>query len=60
MVVGIDKQHYYLKELARLIDGKFVIPVSWYYYDETLCGDCWSVDFKVNSFRFVLHNVVLF
>lgn len=48
MVVGSDKQHYYLNELARLKDGKFVIPISWYYYDETLSGDCWAVDVEAS------------
>lgn len=58
MVVGSDKQHYYLNELARLKDGKYVIPFSWYYAGKTLTGDCWPVDIVVRykfRFRFSFH-----
>jgi len=43
-------RHYYIDELARLNDGKFVIPVRWL---EDLKGNIFA-----DAYQVVLHDTV--
>ncbi|KAF7316136.1 hypothetical protein MIND_00131700 [Mycena indigotica] len=35
--------HFYVNELCRLKDGRFVIPIRWVTMNSAICADCYSV-----------------
>jgi hypothetical protein len=39
--------HYYVNEIAQLIDGHFVIPVCWIKVDGTMHADVYSVQLNI-------------
>ena len=53
MVIGPDKQHFYVHELAATTEGKLVIPTKWIIVDGQLCGESWPVVKKVRAYMHI-------
>ncbi|KAI0685857.1 hypothetical protein BC835DRAFT_1535847 [Cytidiella melzeri] len=55
-------QHFYIKELARLRDGRFVIPMKWLCVidketgAETECADVYHVDYEITGLKIQFNN----
>ncbi len=36
-------QHFYVNEVAKLVDGRFVIPIRWIIRKKELCADVYEL-----------------
>ncbi|KAH9942016.1 hypothetical protein B0H21DRAFT_811258 [Amylocystis lapponica] len=49
-------RHFYIKELAELRDGHFVIPLRWFLKDKVIWFDAFTVAFYPASGKFIIHE----
>ncbi|KAH8100336.1 hypothetical protein BXZ70DRAFT_973011 [Cristinia sonorae] len=48
--------HFYIKELARLCDGRYVVPMMWYTQANVYYADAYIVDYNASTGLFALKD----
>lgn len=51
MAIGKENQHFYVNELARTTDGRYIIPLKWFTMKKELHCDCFKVELCVSRFH---------
>ncbi|KAF5384429.1 hypothetical protein D9615_003465 [Tricholomella constricta] len=52
-------RHYYVKELAQLENGNFVIPLRWITIDDVVHAEGFDVEYDKESVLFVVHTNII-